>query len=593
MLTTIRRLIGRLTPQRRRTFYLLLGLYVAVGSLQAAGIAALGPFVAVALDPSGATSGSGMIADLYRRFQFTSPAQFTAALGLVAAGLIVAGQGSFILVERMRLKWMHTAHAALSRDAFANFMGRPYAFFATRHSGEIHAVVLAETQQVAFRFLFPMIEAFSRLVIVAALVIMMLLVDAAVALLAAGLLGSLFFGTFLLTSRRLKRAGERIKVLNRLRFNRSQELFAGVKELKLRGLEDQATHQYRDAAFNLANNVAHAELLRILPRPLIEGLVFASVIAATSILAIVNDAALAAFVPKAAVFVVAGYRMLPAAQTTLTTVQGMRIGEPIATSLLAELDTPVAKEPKAASAPQSLRKAVDGFATLRLRDVGFTYPDAGAPALKGINLDVARNGSLGIMGASGAGKSTLLDVMLGLLPPTEGTMMVDDTPLEGSALALWRARVGYVSQTIYLADDTIAANIAFGDTHPDRTRIETAARLAALDGYTKSLPDGLATRIGEGGARMSGGQRQRLAIARALYSDPDIVFLDEATSALDSATEAQIMDELTRLVGTRTLVIVAHRLSTLSICQTIVELSDGSVKRLVSHDELTAGHAAS
>ncbi|UOM36753.1 ABC transporter ATP-binding protein [Acuticoccus sp. I52.16.1] len=579
MLKTVADLLSVLSPRRRRTFWVLIGLYVVVGLAQAAGVAAIGPFVAVALGPEQAVSG-GRLAKVYSSLGFSSPRDFLVVLGVVAAGLIIVGQTSFLLVERMRLKWMHGTQAELSRNMLRTILSRPYAFFATRHSGALGNLVLGETNQAAQRFIFPMIEAFSRLTIIVFLIAMMLFVDAVVALGTAFLLGLIATAMYFITVRRLKRAGQRMREINEQRFTRVIEIFAGHKEMKLRGSEESAVRQYQSLVFHYANIAARAEFLRVAPRPIVEVFVFAGIIVVVIIMALTSPLALTAMMPKAAVFLLAGYRILPGVQLALQTLQGMRTGEAVVRNVLKEVRTPAPSSPQG-YVPQALVQAVAGFRTFTLTDVTYSYPDAERSALQGVNLVVPRNSCIGIVGASGAGKSTLMDVMLGLLQPSSGALDVDGKALDAQALAAWRTSVGYVAQSVFISDDTIAANVAFGHDKPDMDRVREAIRLAALEPYVAADPNGLQAHVGERGGRMSGGQRQRLAIARALYNDPAVLFLDEATSALDVDTETQIMNELRGLVGTRTLIIITHRLSTLTICDTILEMADGRVKRIM------------
>lgn len=588
MLRTAFNLIGKLSHHGRRMFWTLIGLYMVVGILQAISVASIGPFVAVVLEPESFSEGAGPIPILYDSIGFSSTFAFIAFLGGAAASLIIIAQISFLLVERIRINWMHNTVAEIQCDVLSNILHRPYSFFATRHSGSLNNVVLGETNTAALRFIFPMIELFSRLTIIFFLIILMLFVDAQVALLAGALLALVVLAVQKLTTARLRLAGQAMRQLNEQRFTRATEIFGAHKEIKLRGTEDEATSSFADIAVRYADVSARSTYLMVLPRPLIEMFLFAGVILAIASLAIGSPSAMLAFVPKASVFLLAGYRILPNAQLALQTLQGMRTGEPVVKNVLNELDHPIDTQNRTNTAYHQNRSELREFASFGLSDVSFEYPGSSQPALSQIDLTIESNTCVGIVGGSGAGKSTLMDVMLGLLEPSSGSLRVDGRVMDKDEIRGWRGDLGYVSQTIFIADDTIAANIAFGDPEPDVSRVRQAVRLAALGGFVASQSEGLDFQVGEGGARLSGGQRQRLAIARALYNDPKILFLDEATSALDAHTEAAIMRELQALVGSRTIIIVAHRLATLSICDRIIEVKDGRIARDVRGSDFFA-----
>ena len=231
---------------------------------------------------------------------------------------------------------------------------------------------------------------------------------------------------------------------------------------------------------------------------------------------------------------------------------------------------------------------------LRLEGVRYGYPEAGRPALDGLTLEIPAGTSAGFVGPTGAGKTTAIDVILGLLVPQEGRLLVDDVEIADVNRHHWQAEIGYVPQSIFLADDTVAGNIAFGvpEGEIDREAVVRAAKLAHLDGFVQTLERGYDTMVGERGVRFSGGQRQRIGIARALYRDPDIVVFDEATSALDTVTERAVMDAIRTLHGQKTVLMIAHRLSTIAHCDHIFMLKDGRLEGVGDYETLSRGNDA-
>jgi ATP-binding cassette, subfamily B, bacterial PglK len=229
---------------------------------------------------------------------------------------------------------------------------------------------------------------------------------------------------------------------------------------------------------------------------------------------------------------------------------------------------------------------------IRLDRITFIYPNAEDPAVSDVSVTIPAKGSVGIVGRTGAGKTTILDLILGLLEPTTGSLLVDGTPVSKERRPCWQRNLGYVPQNLYLADDTIAANIAFGLPHDriDMGAVEAAARIAHIHEFVTRLPAGYATLVGDRGVRLSGGQRQRIAIARALYHDPDVLVFDEATSALDGGTERAIIDAVNRLARRKTIVIVAHRMKTVQNCDTIYCLEGGRVVGCGTFADLVEGN---
>ena len=227
------------------------------------------------------------------------------------------------------------------------------------------------------------------------------------------------------------------------------------------------------------------------------------------------------------------------------------------------------------------------MSNIKLQEVTYTYPDAKQPALNKFNIEINKGDTIGFVGASGAGKSTLMDIILGLLEPTSGKLLINEKNAFDD-IANWQRHIGFVPQQIFVIDDTIRRNIAFAiaDNEIDNTRINTVLKLTQLEQFVESLPNGLDTILGEHGTRLSGGQRQRIAIARALYRDPDVLVFDEATSALDNLTELEITRAIETLAGSKTILIVAHRLSTIRTCNKILFMKEGKIRAIGTYEEL-------
>jgi ABC-type multidrug transport system fused ATPase/permease subunit len=301
---------------------------------------------------------------------------------------------------------------------------------------------------------------------------------------------------------------------------------------------------------------------------------------------VLQSASLGTILPLLAVYAFAGLRLLPAMQLVYQEVTAIRFNQPALVALHRDITEIRAREATVVEAdptPVPLRER------LELIDVHFSYPLAERKALQGLTLSIPARTTVGIVGGTGAGKTTAVDLMLGLLTVQEGTLAVDGKPITAKNMRAWQDNIGYVPQAIFLTDDTVAANIAFGiqPEQVDRAAVERAARIAELhDFVTGELPQGYDTLVGERGIRLSGGQRQRIGIARALYHDPDVLIMDEATSALDNLTEKAVMDAVHNLGHAKTIVLIAHRLTTVQACDTIFMLEHGRLIAQGSYDEL-------
>ncbi|MDE2290569.1 MAG: ABC transporter ATP-binding protein, partial [Elusimicrobia bacterium] len=323
---------------------------------------------------------------------------------------------------------------------------------------------------------------------------------------------------------------------------------------------------------------------QILPSPTIQGAAVVAMISLAMIF-IAGGRPAAEIVPLLAVFAAAGFRLMPSLSRLSVALSLTRQHESVVEGVLAVLaEDPAA--PAAEGAEVGFRSAIE------LDDLRFSYVP-GVPVLDGVSLRVAHGSFVALAGGSGAGKTTLVDVLMGLLEPQSGRVVVDGKQVTPEAMPAWRRRIGYIPQTLFLFDDTIAANIAFA-TDPakvDRERVAECARLAQLESLVAGSPQGLETKIGERGSRLSGGQRQRLGIARALYRDPDLLVMDESTSALDGITEAEILETLKSLRGRKTILVIAHRAATVREADVVVLLKGGRVAAVGSYDDLAAKDA--
>jgi len=385
--------------------------------------------------------------------------------------------------------------------------------------------------------------------------------------------------------RRLVRNGRYISEAQQMRFKLMGEGFGGIKDALLLGRQKEFTDRFKAACDKFAVAQGTTQALAQVPRYALELIAFGSVIFLVLYLLAAHDGNLGSILPVLSVYALAGFKLLPALQqvyTGLTQIRGnLAAFDALRDDLRASsLETAKANEP-------TVERIVPQH-EVHLNNIVFSYPGKEAPALKNLSITIPANGVIGLVGASGSGKSTAIDLLLGLIEPQQGNLEIDGQPLSRETIRAWQNSVGFVPQSIFLADSSIRENIAFGlpPESIDEEKVKTAATMAHLDDLLAELPGGLETRVGERGVQLSGGQKQRIGIARALYDDADVLILDEATSALDGITEKLIMDAIHDFSGRKTIVMIAHRLATVRQCDSIYLLRNGQVEDQGTYEEL-------
>jgi ATP-binding cassette, subfamily B, bacterial PglK len=549
---------------RRRLALIALGLAVAA-LLEVVGVASVIPFLTLVGDP-GAAARVPYLARARELLGLADERAFLLATGAAALCAILTTALVNAALTYAQLLFTHLAGYGFSRRLLFAYLARERLFFARANSAELAKNVLSETDRLVVGVLTPATVLASRATSALAVVSFLVAYAPGLALILGGGFGGLYVAIYLAMRARLARLGGRSVADNEARFRIVQETFGALTELKLYGRAETFAGRFDAPARAYAVATAASLLTGQMPRFAIEAVAFGGVITVV-LFALRQGLDVAGILPLLGLFAFAGYRLLPAFQNIFTSVALMRFTLPAAQVVVEELARERAPAPRP---PERLPFARE----IRLEGVGFDY-GTGKPALAGVDLTIPANATVGLAGRTGSGKSTLAGLILGVLTPDSGRITVDGRPLDEASLPAWQNRLGYVPQDVFLIDGTVAENIALGLDAPDPAAVERAARLAGAHDFVMQLPGGYAEKVGERGVRLSGGQRQRLGIARALYHDPDVIVFDEATSALDEGTQGAVMRALKALSGSRTLILIAHRLSTLEGADAVHVLEAG------------------
>lgn len=567
----IRKAIRLLDPPTRRRLPLLVASFAIVAVLDVLGISLVFPLMVALVDPA-AVSGMPVIEGVARFFRIGDSDGIVVMLGVIVGGVFLAKNILTVLLLRWQYRVLFAAEAKVGTAMLERYLTAPWLGILNRNSSELIRNASVSTSHLFLSFLVPgftiLVEGLLALTVIG----LLLFVDAGVALLAALLfiLSGLVY--FLVVKARLHRVGTLFQQANFEVLNHLKQGIGAGREIRVLGREEAFIDALREARDGYARAQVARSVLTQIPRYFFESvlvIIVVVVIAAATATRPVTEIA-----PILAVFAVASLRLISSASRILASAQQVRIGAPAVEAVSGEFtgEAPVTGSLPGSPAVPRPDAAENGIV---LDGVSFTYGrDRGV--LDTIDLKISRGEFVGVVGPSGSGKSTLFDIMIGLLQPTQGSFRVDGREV-GARDTCWRKRIGYVPQSVYLSDDTLRRNVAFGiaDALIEDDRVMRAIEMAQLGDFVNALPQGMETRIGELGAALSGGQRQRVGIARALYHDPDTLFLDEATSALDTQTEEQIVKALEALRGRKTLVVIAHRESTLRSCDRILTLSNG------------------
>jgi ATP-binding cassette subfamily B protein len=583
MKALISRLWDHISRKRRLQICFLVALMAFVSLAEVASIGAIMPFLAVIMAPENIFSHQ-LAQPIIVVFGVNTPQQLMLPITIIFVGVALLSG-----LARLTLLWGQTRlsysiGADLSIDIYRKTLYQPYAVHITRNSSEIISGISYKANVITGYAIMPLLTLINSVLIALAILAFLILINPEVALITIAGFGLVYLLVVRLTKERLAKFGAQISYGSSQVIKSLQEGLGGIRDVLIDGAQEIYCNAYRSVDLPLRRAQANIHIISVGPRFVVEVLGM-TLIAGLAFFLADDSAETVGVIPVLGAFALGAQRLLPVFQQAYSGWISMRGAESILGDALALLEQPM-PELAASSITVPFRSSIV------LNDVSFRYAPHLPLVLRKIDLRILKGARIGFIGASGSGKSTLTDIIMGLLEPTEGIIQVDGQVIDKTNHRGWQSRVAHVPQSIFLADSSVAENIAFGVPRAfiDYKRVREAAQRAQIAEVIESWTMQYETSVGERGIKLSGGQRQRIGIARALYKQADLIIFDEATSALDNETENLVMQSIERLGKDLTILIVAHRLSTLKNCTQIIELSDGEIRRIGNYSEIVGAY---
>lgn len=548
------------------------------------GIASILPFIALISNPEIIDTNLFLknIFSSLKIIGINTKEEFIFLVGGIVFLLLIFSLIFKALIMYFQTRFVKMCEYNISTNLLKYYLNQPYSWFLNRNSSQLAKSILSEVTNAIGRGLSPVINLITNIIIFIAIFVLLLMVNPKLTVISVVVI-SIFYSLIYSFNRNLmSKIGKIIFDSNEKKFKVINEAFQGSKEVKVGGLEQAYIDQYTKPANKIAINTALTEILFQIPRLSLEGMAFGGMILIILYFMSVGKN-ISDILPIITLYAFAGYRLLPAVQKIYISLTHLRLVVPTINSLYEDFKN------LNINLPDENIKNLAFEKDIVLNNVNYSYPKSDKTALKNINLTIPINTTIGLVGKTGSGKTTTVDIILGLLEPQKGTLEIDNKIINKKNIKSWQRLIGYVPQNIFLADDTVAANIALGvkAKNINHSSIEYAAKLANIHQFiVDDLPLKYNTLVGERGIRLSGGQRQRIGIARALYNNPKVLVLDEATSALDNLTEKAVINAIYNTGNKITKILIAHRLSTVKKCDKIFLFENGQIIQSGTFDYL-------
>jgi ATP-binding cassette subfamily B protein/ATP-binding cassette subfamily C protein len=559
--TTIVKIYRLLSKKHKAYLLILVVLTIGFSFIETLGVSVIMPFISVASNPG--LLDSGLYKKVFDFLGFTTVGSFIIGLGIVIICFYIFRAVYSIIHGYLINRFSLAIYKFLSGKLFKTFLSIPYRVYTQKNSAELMQIITSEARNVS-NLTLNILQLGSELFTIVFIYALMLVMDWRMTLVLTAALALIVLSFLHFLIRKVKAMGEKRSLADRKLYRTLKESFSNFKFVKLKGNEESILHTFCSSTETYSQAQIVNNVLNTLPKNILECIGFSLLVAAV-IFILANYQDPSKVIPIISMYALALYRILPSIHRMLGNLNNIAYIH----DALDTLDKNIHQETeKGGTAPLCFEKSI------RLEDIAFGYI-TGKDILNSISLEIKKGERIAIVGESGSGKSTLVDLIIGINKPDSGTIYIDGSALSDENIRTWRSKIGYIPQSIYLFDGTVAENVTFG-SEPDKAKIEKALKTANIWDFL-SQKEGINTIVGEGGIQLSGGQLQRIGIARALYDNPDVLVLDEATSALDTETEARIMDEIYNISRDKTLIVIAHRLSTVERCERKIRVENGRI----------------
>jgi len=584
----LKKILSLLTSGERKQLYLLLSVMVITAIIEVAGIASIMPFLSLVTNPE-IIMDNKYLKLAYQSLNFTSTNRFLIFVGLVVLIILIISNVFAFLSQRGLFKFTSLRNYSISKRLLGKYIFQPYKFFLNQNTTTLGKNILSEVQILIKSLIEPFLEIIAKSVVAVFIIAMLVAVEPLLAVSIVVVLGGAYALIYRMIKKRLNIRGKLRYRANTERFKTVNEAFSDIKIVKLRRFENFFIKKYSKPMYELSKINLAQQTISIIPRFITEVIAFGGIIVVVLYL-LARGRGFEEFLPLIGVYAFSIYRLLPSIQSIFSGAANVRFNYEALESVYRDMTSFKSFD------SDSFKKKIELLAfkeKLKLENITFKYDEADKPIIENLNVDIDVNTSVAFVGATGAGKTTIANIILGLLRPDSGRLIVDDIVIDDENLPSWQQNIGYIPQDIYLQDDTITHNITFG-VPEDKINMDSvmiAAKIANIHDFVmEHLPNKYDTVVGEKAIRLSGGQRQRIGIARALYHNPEVLVLDEATSALDGATEKEVFSAIENVAQTKTLIIIAHRLTTVQNCDVIYVMEKGKIVGSGKYDELLASN---
>ncbi|MDA8865590.1 ABC transporter ATP-binding protein/permease [Gammaproteobacteria bacterium] len=575
MLKIINEFFKLLTPSQRKRFYWLQILVVIMAFTEIIGIASIAPFMALIGDIS-LLEADNLLADIYLKSGLDDPYEFVLYLGFTVLIILTISTIVTMYISWLLAMFATKVGAEIADRLYSYYLGEDWLFHTMTSSSELTKKIANESSRVTGQVLLPLMLMNSRIILAFSIAVTLFLFNPIVAIVAVTIFSIAYIILFKIVRNQLEINGMNISRMFAKRFKLMNEGFGGIKDVLLLGRSDSFNRRFLKTGIKLAYSQGTNTAMAAVPRYLLELVSYGSMIALVLYLVKNYQGDLGYILPILSIYALAGMKLLPALQqiyASIATLQGNLSAYYSIREDLIEINSKNLTKLK----PDSLNKALKN--DIKLENITFNYPNKIDNVIDDISLQIKENSIVGFIGSSGSGKSTLVDIITGLITPQEGIISIGGKVLDQTNIRSWQNKIGFVSQSIFLSEGTIAENIAFGleEDLIDYSKVKNALKLSSLEDFVEGLEFGVNSKVGERGVQLSGGQRQRIGIARALYDEAEVLVFDEATSALDGITEKIIMDAINDFNGKKTIIMIAHRLQTVKNCDQIFMFEKGKI----------------